>query len=100
MVMAKRRLAAGTNSNAKEAVEGADPQLWVAQEGIGKGQLHSASARSSVTEEVGRSENKSSFWEVKVGAGEARSEETLGLLERPWVVGGCCLLSLRTVGYG
>lgn len=83
MVMAKKRLAAGTIINAKEAVEGADPQFWVAQEGIGKDQLHSAAAQSWVTKEVSRIENKSAFWEVKVGTGEAHSEETLGLLERP-----------------
>lgn len=69
-------------------MEGTDPPLWVVQEGLGKGWLLSAAAWSSVTEEVGRIENKSAFWEVKVGAGEARSEETLGLLERPGHVGG------------
>jgi hypothetical protein len=40
----------------------------VAQEGIGKGWLHSAAAQSLVTKEVSRIENKSAFWEVKVGA--------------------------------
>lgn len=71
----------------KNAVEGADPPCWVAPEGIGKGRLHSTAAGSSVTKEVSRIENKSEFWEVKVGAGEAHSEETLGLLERPGDVG-------------
>lgn len=66
--MAKRRLAARTNSNAKEAVEGANPQFWVAQEGTREGWLHSAAAQFSVTKEVSKIENKSVFWEVKVGA--------------------------------
>lgn len=77
--------AAGTDTNEK-AAESADPQFWVVQERIGKGQ-HSAGlfviAQSSVTKEVSRTENKSAFWEVKVGAEEARAEENVGLLERP-----------------
>lgn len=64
-------------------MEGTDPQFWVVQEGIGKGQLCSAVAQSSVTKEVSRIENKSVFWEVKVGAGEAQPEDNMGLLERP-----------------
>lgn len=88
MVMAKRRLAAaGTIISVKEAVEGADTQFWVAQEDVGKGWLHSAAAQSWVTKEVSRIENKSAFWEVKVGTGEAHSEEILGLLQKPGDVG-------------
>lgn len=76
-------MVAGTIITAKEAMESADPQFWVTQEGIGKGRLYSAAAQSWVTKEVSRIENKFAFWEVKVGTGEAHSEETLGLLERP-----------------
>lgn len=68
-------------------MEGADPQFWVAQEGIGKGQFHSAVAQASVTKEVSRIENKSAFQEVKVGTGETQPEENLGLLKRPEDVG-------------
>lgn len=57
------------------------------QEGIGKGRLHSAVAQSLVTKEVSKIENKSEFWEVKVGAEKAQSEENMGLLERPGDVG-------------
>ena len=39
-------------------------------------------AQSLVTKEVSKIENKSEFWEVKVGAEKAQSEESMGLLER------------------
>lgn len=44
-------------------------------------------AQSLVTKEVSKIENKSEFWEVKVGAEKAQSEENMGLLERPGDVG-------------
>lgn len=100
MVMAKKRLAAGTIINAKEAVEGADPQFWVAQEGIGKGQLHSAAAQSWVTKEVSRIENKSAFWEVKVGTWGGSLRGNLRPPREARGCGQCCPLSLGTVVLG